>query len=581
MANVNLVFVCLCQMDGGYETEATMRRLGLTAKIMIFFALLGLAGALGLVSALRGFDEARRIDAAAFRDIRLAGSASLLSSRIAAAALLSRVGGDSSPREIEAMIGKLDAAIELVDAARAHLISALPVSLRDANPTLDARIKTFIAFQHGIVDIGQRISAKAALLEAEAAEARANVDEIVATTAALRDELAKRAGEASIRAAARAEAVRSRTILFAVLLPLGGGVLALLMLRSQLTRPLRDLMAAIRQAVASDRVIEVPHRDRADEIGQLARVVRQLSEVRATLVTRESEADDARRLEQLRNAELAGIADEFEARLGALLGEIGRASEGLRMALQDAAIRVHQISRSTETAAASVDGAGIDARRSSEAALRLDVVLGQINAEVRRVSEMATEATREAAGTHALVTRLTENAGQIRDVVGIIDAVARQTNLLALNATIEAARAGIHGRGFAVVAAEVKTLANQASDAAGRIVSRIAQADEALSQAAEAVSVIGTRVAAVEQTGTEIAIMVGSHVELLGSLGETVARISDVTGTAAMAMGEIAAANLQTVGQADTGAASASELDRRINALQAEATAFVRRLRAA
>lgn len=213
--------------------------------------------------------------------------------------------------------------------------------------------------------------------------------------------------------------------------------------------------------------------------------------------------------------------------------------------------------------------------------MRLDFVVSQINAEVRRVSEMATEATREAAGTHALVTRLSENAAQIRDVVGIIDAVARQTNLLALNATIEAARAGVHGRGFAVVAAEVKTLANQASDAAGRIVSRIAQADEALSHAADAVSAIGASVAAVEQTGTEIATMVGSHVELLGSLGETVARISDVTGTAALAMGEIAAANLQTVGQADTGAASARELDGRINALQAEAEAFVRRLRAA
>lgn len=575
------MFVCPCHMEGSYETEAAMRRLGLTAKIMIFFALLALAGALGLVSALRGFDEARRIDAAAFSDIGLAGSASLLSSRIAAAALLSRVDTDSSPQEIEAMIGKLDAAIELVDAARAHLMSALPASLREANPTLDARIRTFIAFQHGIVDIGQRISAKAALLEAGAIEARTNVDEIVATTAALRDELARRAGETSIRAGARAEAVRMRTILFAVFMPLGGGLLALLMLRSQLTRPLRHLMEAIRQAVASDRVIDVPHRDRADEIGQLARVVRQLSEIRATLVTRESEADDARRLEQLRNAELAGIADEFEARLGVLLGEIGRSSEVLRMALQDSAVRVHQISRSTETAAASVDGAGVDARRSSEAAMRLDFVVSQINTEVRRVSEMATEATREAAGTHALVTRLTENAAQIRDVVGIIDAVARQTNLLALNATIEAARAGVHGRGFAVVAAEVKTLANQASDAAGRIVSRIAQADEALSHAADAVSAIGASVAAVEQTGTEIATMVGSHVELLGSLGETVARISDVTGTAAMAMGEIAAANLQTVGQADTGAASARELDQRINALQAEAEAFVRRLRAA
>ncbi|MGX5737107.1 methyl-accepting chemotaxis protein [Bosea thiooxidans] len=558
-----------------------MRRLGLTAKIMGFFALLSLAGLLGLVSTLRGLDEARSIDAAAFSDLGLASNASLLSSRVASAALLSRIESDTPTQAVAAMLDRLDAAIQGVDAARAHLMSSLPLSLRKANPTLDARIRTFLDFQRSIVDIGRRVSARAALLEAGAEEARINVEQIVATTSALRDELARRARDTSARGNERAAAIRLRTILLALLLPLGGGLAVLFLLRGQLTRPLRELMEAIRQATTSNEVIEVPYRGRADEIGQLARVVRQLSEVRATLVTREAEAGDARRLQQLRSEELARIADEFEARLGVLLGEIGQASEVLRLALQDAAVRVHQVSKSTAIAAASVDGAGAEARRTSEAASRMEEVIVQINAEVRRVSETASAATQEAAGTHDLVTRLTENAAQIRDVVGIIEAVARQTNLLALNATIEAARAGVHGRGFAVVAAEVKTLANQAGEAASRIVSRIAQADEALSHAANAVSAIGASVAVVEQTGTEIATMVGSHVELLGSLGDTVARISDVTGTAAMAMVEIAAANLQTVGQADTGAESARALDQRITALQAEAGAFVQRLRAA
>jgi methyl-accepting chemotaxis protein len=48
-----------------------------------------------------------------------------------------------------------------------------------------------------------------------------------------------------------------------------------------------------------------------------------------------------------------------------------------------------------------------------------------------------------------------------------------------------------------------------------------------------------------------------------------------------MAMAEIAAANMQTVNQADMGALSARNLDERITALQMEASAFVRRLRAA
>jgi methyl-accepting chemotaxis protein len=43
------------------------------------------------------------------------------------------------------------------------------------------------------------------------------------------------------------------------------------------------------------------------------------------------------------------------------------------------------------------------------------------------------------------------------------EAIAEQTKLLPLNATIEAARAGDSGRGFAVVAAEVKNLAQHAT----------------------------------------------------------------------------------------------------------------------
>jgi methyl-accepting chemotaxis protein len=325
----------------------------------------------------------------------------------------------------------------------------------------------------------------------------------------------------------------------------------------------------------------VPHQGRADEIGQLARTVRALSEVRATLVTREAEADLAQQTRQERTRELYRIADEFEQRLGSLLAEIAGSSEILRVALQDSAVRVHQVSRSAETAASSVSGAGADAQASTEAALRLEQVIGQINAEVRRVSVMATAATQEAAGTSALVERLTDNAAQIRDVVGMIEAIARQTNLLALNATIEAARAGAHGRGFAVVANEVKELAGQTAVATGQIVGRISLVDEALSHAAGAISAIAASVGAVEQTSAEISTMVGSQTELLGSLGETVARISEVTGTAAGAMSEIAIANAQSVAQADMGAASAGALDERIGSLQREALDFVRRLRAA
>ncbi|MGO4666402.1 methyl-accepting chemotaxis protein [Bosea sp. 2RAB26] len=547
----------------------------------MLFALMGIAAGLGLFSAVRGFDAVREIDRDAFSSMALVNRAALLSNRVAQASLLSRFDDAATPRAIETALDSLDGAVELVDAARASLISSLPRELRDANPTLDARIRTFISFQRDIVTMGREVSAKAALIEASAEAARENVRQIILVTSKLADGLDRRAQLGAAEAAGLAHALRLRVIATAVGLPLACALLAMYLLRTQLTRPLRDLMAAIATATATSAVIAVPHVRRRDEIGQLARTVRALSEVRATLVTRDAEADRALFHQNQRTEELGRIAEEFEHRIGAVLHDIAGLSEALRTAQQDSAVRAQQVSQSTGTAASAVDGAGLEARRITEAALRLEQVIGQINAEVHRVSQTATVATQDAAGTSGLVLRLTENAGQIRDVVDIIETIARQTNLLALNATIEAARAGVHGRGFAVVASEVKALAGQTADATAQIVRRIAAVNAALSQAAQAVSGIVASVGAVEQASTEISTMVASHSELMGSLGDTVARISGVTETAAGAMAEIAEANAQTVEQAGRGAFGARDLDERIAALQGEAEEFVRRLRAA
>uniref|UniRef100_UPI002FC71DC8 methyl-accepting chemotaxis protein n=1 Tax=Bosea sp. (in: a-proteobacteria) TaxID=1871050 RepID=UPI002FC71DC8 len=427
----------------------------------------------------------------------------------------------------------------------------------------------------------RRVSAKAALIEASAEAAKENVRQIISVTATIRDDLDRQSGLAAASAEDLAERVRLRVILIAAGLPLAGGALAIALLRAHLTRPLRELMAAIDATMASNHVIEVPHRRRRDEIGELARTVRTLSEVRATLVTREAEAGLAQAHQARRTEELHRIAEEFEARIGRLLVDIAGLSEGLRAALGDSAVQAEQISQSGGSAAGAVADAAEEADRISDAALRLEDVVEQINREVRRVSEIATEATRDAAGTAGLVGRLTENAGKIRDVVALIEAIARQTNLLALNATIEAARAGAQGRGFAVVAGEVKALAAQTAGATAQVVARIAAVDEALSQAAAAISGIVTRVGAVEQASTEISSMVGSHSGLLQTLGETIARISEVTGEAVGAMTTIVDANSHSVARAEQGASGARRLDERISALQVEANQFARRLRSA
>jgi methyl-accepting chemotaxis protein len=67
------------------------------------------------------------------------------------------------------------------------------------------------------------------------------------------------------------------------------------------------------------------------------------------------------------------------------------------------------------------------------------------------------------------IMQLSEQTDQISTISELVADVADQTNMLALNAAVEAARAGEQGKGFAVVAGEIRKLADQSRDSAGKI----------------------------------------------------------------------------------------------------------------
>ena len=110
---------------------------------------------------------------------------------------------------------------------------------------------------------------------------------------------------------------------------------------------------------------------------------------------------------------------------------------------------------------------------------QLAATLGEINDQVVRAGDQATETRKntdeemnmmlacdaqmkEMVTAMGEISRTSEEIGKINKT---IEDIAFQTNILALNAAVEAARAGAAGKGFAVVADEVRSLAAKSAEA--------------------------------------------------------------------------------------------------------------------
>jgi methyl-accepting chemotaxis protein len=116
------------------------------------------------------------------------------------------------------------------------------------------------------------------------------------------------------------------------------------------------------------------------------------------------------------------------------------------------------------------------------------------------------------------ILQLERESNSINGFIGTIHEIASQTNLLSLNASIEAARAGEAGKGFAVVAEEIRKLAKQSSDAAGKI-SRIVeqiqlQTQKTVTTAKHAEDIVASQEEALSET-IKVFGDVNDHVENL------------------------------------------------------------------
>ncbi|OCA98188.1 methyl-accepting chemotaxis protein [Clostridium beijerinckii] len=159
--------------------------------------------------------------------------------------------------------------------------------------------------------------------------------------------------------------------------------------------------------------------------------------------------------------ELSATAEELSLRARSIDDAIANISDGM----QESSAAAEEISASVEEVDSSVNELSGKAMEGSSSSSKSK----EKATEVKNSGKKAIEETRNlyAEKENKMLEviedgKVVDNIKVMADTIG---SIAEQTNLLALNAAIEAARAGEQGKGFAVVAEEVRTLAEQSSQA--------------------------------------------------------------------------------------------------------------------
>lgn len=301
------------------------------------------------------------------------------------------------------------------------------------------------------------------------------------------------------RAVLEQEAVRDQSLLeisaigiFAIFsFALAGMVIA-----QSIVKPIRQIETAMDRLAAGDHTVDIPGRDRRDEIGDMAKSLEVFKRNAEAVVNMQTERETIRLdAESASRARVMSLAERFETAVQSVAGEVS-----------DKAVIIH---RAAGGMAGEEDGGrnawALTVADASDQARRTVVAVGVATEKLSAsVSEIANHgaavgrivgsAVDELDMAESRVRALTEMARRIDHVVALIGDIAQRTNMLSLNAAIEAQRAGPAGKGFAVVAGEVKRLAAQTQASTTEIAGQIAAIQAATADTVHAIGGVGTAI---------------------------------------------------------------------------------------
>ena len=284
---------------------------------------------------------------------------------------------------------------------------------------------------------------------------------------------------------------RSQTItVIGFIATLGGTVLVLWLVARSISRPIGAVTAAMRDLASGRLSVEVPGRDRGDELGIMARAIDSFKATALEAYEGRKREEASHHAEEEKLAAMSAATARFRQRIGDSLNSARQRLGIVDRSAHEMSENVHTAGEEAAAVASFTAEASGNVQTVATAAEELSVSIREIAQQVERVNRVSILAAEQAQRTNATVRTLADSSSHIGEVVHLINDIASQTNLLALNATIEAARAGDAGKGFAVVANEVKSLATQTARATGEIGDQINGLQEVSAQAVDAINAI-------------------------------------------------------------------------------------------
>ncbi|HEX2656471.1 MAG TPA: methyl-accepting chemotaxis protein [Xanthobacteraceae bacterium] len=322
-----------------------------------------------------------------------------------------------------------------------------------------------------------------------------------------------------------------------------------------ISHPLSAMTSAMSNLAAGDLDVVVPGIGRKDEIGEMAAAVETFKVNASEKIRMEAEQEGIKaRAAAERKAEMAKLADTFEAAVGHIVETVASASTELEAAASTLTRTAENTEHLSGMVASASNEASTNVQTVAAATEELDSSVREIARQVQESNSVARQAVADAEKTDVRIGELSQAASRIGDVVKLITAIAEQTNLLALNATIEAARAGDAGRGFAVVAQEVKALATQTAKATDEIGTQIAQMQIATEESVSAIKQIGSTIGRIFEITGVIAAAIEEQGAVTTEISSNIQQAAKGTSDVA---GNIAEVNQ---GATETGTASAQVL---------------------